>query len=113
MPRGAEGGLKAIAGKRVDSLSLDPHSCFVSFCFFQPESCFPGRQCSKASQHMLDIVGLSHAVLGRANKTRRIVKQLLLLFHEKKPKENKGSSKDFVDEELFRLSLSIAVTEAH
>ena len=38
--REAKGGLKTIAGKRLETLS---HSFFVTFCFFQPECCFPGQ----------------------------------------------------------------------
>ena len=50
VPREARGGLKANAGKRLTTLlSLYPHSFFVTFCFFQPECCFP-------CQAMLDTI---------------------------------------------------------
>ena len=58
MRREAKGGLKATVGNRVTtSLSLYPHS----FLFFSVSV----RLCSKACQHILDIVGPSQAEVWR------------------------------------------------
>ena len=60
MLREARGGLKATVDNRV---KLDYH--FIHFLFFSVSFSqifvFPGRLCSKACQHILDIVGLSQA----------------------------------------------------
>ena len=62
MLREARGGLKATVGNRV---KLDYHFIrsflFFSGFFFSQILVFPGRLCSKACQHILNIVGLSQA----------------------------------------------------
>ena len=59
MLREARGDLKATVGNRVKP---DHHFIRIVFCFFQPDSCAPWQAiCSKACQHILDIVGLSQA----------------------------------------------------
>ena len=62
MLREARGGLKATVGNRVKP---DYHFIPIVFCsflfFFSQILVFPGRLCSKACQHILDIVGLSQA----------------------------------------------------
>ena len=63
MLRESGGGLKAKVGNRVKP---DYHFTCIVFCFFFSVSfsqilVFPGRLCSKACQHILDIVGLSQA----------------------------------------------------
>ena len=63
MLREARGGLKATVGNRVKP---DYHFIPIVFLFFFSVSfsqilVFPGKLCSKACQHILDIVGLSQA----------------------------------------------------
>ena len=61
MLREARGGLKATVGNRV---KRDYHFIRIvpcSFVSFSQILVFPGRLCSKACQHILDIVGLSQA----------------------------------------------------
>ena len=62
MLREASGGLKAAVGNRV---KLDYHFIRIGFCQFSVSFSqilvFPGRLCSKACQHILNIVGLSQA----------------------------------------------------
>ena len=62
MLREARGGLKATVGNRVKP---DYHFIGIVFCSFLFLSArylvLPGRLCSKACQHILDIVGLSQA----------------------------------------------------
>ena len=58
MLREAKGGLRATVGNRV---SLYPHSFLFFSVSFSQSLVFPGRLCSKACQHILDIVGLSQA----------------------------------------------------
>ena len=62
MLREAEGVLKATIGNRVQP---DYHFIHIFFLFFSvsfsQSLVLPGRLCSKASQHTLDIVGLSQA----------------------------------------------------
>ena len=55
----AMGGLKATVGNRV--LSLYPNSLLFFSVSFSQILVFPGRLCSKACQHILDIVGLIQA----------------------------------------------------
>ena len=61
MLREARRGLKATVGNRVTTcLSLYPHRfLFFPVSFSHIILVFPGRLCSKACQHILDIVGLS------------------------------------------------------
>ena len=58
MLREAGGGLKATVGNRVKP---DYHFIRIVFCFsfasFSQILVFPGRLCSKACQHILDVVG--------------------------------------------------------
>ena len=57
------GGLKVTVGNRVTtrlSISLSQSFLFFSVSFNQ-SLVFPGRFCSNACQHILDIVGLSQA----------------------------------------------------
>ena len=62
MLREAKGGLKATADNRVTNrISIYPHSFLLYFVSFNQSLVFPGRLCSKACQHILDIVGLSQA----------------------------------------------------
>ena len=62
MLREARGGLKATVGNRVTTrLSLYPHSLLFFSVSFNQSLVFPSRLCSKACQHILDIVGLSQA----------------------------------------------------
>ena len=60
MLKEARGVLKATAGNRVQP---DHHYTHIVFLFFSvsfsQSLVFTGRLCSKASQHILDIVGLS------------------------------------------------------
>ena len=60
MLREGRGGLKATVGNRVKP---DYHFIDIVFWFFSVSFShilvFPGRLCSKACQHILDIVGLS------------------------------------------------------
>ena len=49
------GALKATVGNRVQHDYHFIHIVFVLFCFFQPEPCV------EASQHILDIAGISQA----------------------------------------------------
>ena len=59
---GSQGGLKATVGNRVTTrLSLYPHSFLFFSGSFNQSLVFPSRLCSKACQHILDIVGLSQA----------------------------------------------------
>ena len=62
MLREARGGLKATVGNRVKP---DYHFIHIVFCYFLFLSArfpvFPCRLCSKACQHISDIVGLSQA----------------------------------------------------
>ena len=62
MLREARGGLKATVGNRVKP---DYHFIRIVFLFFSVSFSqilvFPGRLCSKACLHILDIVGLSQA----------------------------------------------------
>ena len=62
MLREARGGLKATVGNRVKP---DYHFIRIGFwffsVFFSQILVFPGRLCSKACQHILDIVGLNQA----------------------------------------------------
>ena len=62
MLREARGVLKATVGNRVQP---DYHFIDIVFCSFLvsfgQSLMFPGRLCSKASQHILDIAGLSQA----------------------------------------------------
>ena len=61
MLREAGGGLKETVGKRVKT---DHHFIRIFLFFsvsFSQILVFPGRLCSKACQHILDIVGLSQA----------------------------------------------------
>ena len=60
MIREAWGGLKAAVDNRVTT-RLYPHSFLFIFVSFNQSLVFPGSLCSKACQHILDIVGLSHA----------------------------------------------------
>ena len=93
VPREARGGLKAIAGKRLTTLlSLCPHSFLLLSVSFSQSVVFPARLCSKPFQHM-DIVGLRQAELEEHIKQTGQLTELLLLFHESNPVENKGSSK--------------------
>ena len=55
----AMGGLKATVGNRV--LSLYPKSLLFFSVSFSQILVFPRRLCSKACQHILDIVGLIQA----------------------------------------------------
>ena len=56
----ARGVLKATVGNRVQPITI--HIVFVFFSVSCSQSLvLPGRLCSKASQHMLVIVGLSQA----------------------------------------------------
>ena len=59
MLREARGGLKATVGNRVKP---DYHFIHIVFSVsFSQILVFPGKLCSKACQHILDIVGLSQA----------------------------------------------------
>ena len=62
MLREARGGLKATVGNGVKP---DYHFICIVFLFFSVSFSqilvFPDRLCSKACQHILDIVGLSQA----------------------------------------------------
>ena len=62
MLREARGGLKATVGNRVKP---DYHFIGIVFCFssvsFSQILVFPDKLCSKAYQHILDIVGQSQA----------------------------------------------------
>ena len=61
MLREARGGLKATVGNRVKpDYHLIRNVLFFSVSFSQIVM-FPGRLCSKACQHILDIVGLRQA----------------------------------------------------
>ena len=58
----ARGGLKATVGNRVKPDDHFIRTVFCSFLFtFSQILVFPGRLCSKACQHILDIVGVSQA----------------------------------------------------
>ena len=59
MLREARGGLKATIGNKVTT-RLSNSFLFFSVSFNQG-LVFPSRLCSKACQHLLDIVGLSQA----------------------------------------------------
>ena len=64
MLREARGGLKATVGNRVTTRPSLYHIVFYCFFFsvsFNQSLVFPSRLCSKACQHILDIVGLSQA----------------------------------------------------
>ena len=62
MLRKAREFLKAIVGNRVQPDYHFVHVVFLLFCVsFSQSLVFSGRLCSKASQHILDIVGLSQA----------------------------------------------------
>ena len=62
MLREARGGLKATESNRVTTrLSLYPHSFLFFSVSFNQSLVFPSRLCSKACQHIFDIVGLSQA----------------------------------------------------
>ena len=64
MLREAKGGLKVTVGNRVTTrLSLYPHSFLFFSVPFNQGVVFPSRLCSKACQHILDIVGLSPVLL--------------------------------------------------
>ena len=90
MLREAREGLKAAVGNRVKPVYH--FISIVSFLFFSVSFSqilvFPGSLCSKACQHMFDIVGLS-----QAKNIFKFVQQSLLLFQENKPNNNKGISK--------------------
>ena len=59
---GKLGGLKATVGNRVTTrISLYPHVYLFFSVSFNQSLAFPSRLCSKACQHILDIVGLSQA----------------------------------------------------
>ena len=60
--REAKRGFKATVGNRVKPDYDVSRIVFCSFLFaFSQIFVFPGRLCSKACQHILDIVGLSQA----------------------------------------------------
>ena len=62
MLREARGGLKATVGNRVTTrLSFYPHSFLFFSVSFNQSLLFPNRLCSKACQHILDVVGLRQA----------------------------------------------------
>ena len=89
-PREARGGLKETADKRITTrLSFYPHSVLLLSVSFCQSPAFLGKLYSKPFQLILDIVGLSQAELWLTGW----LTELLLLFDEIKPKENKGSSK--------------------
>ena len=52
LPKEATGDVKAITGKRLQVYYHFFHTLFVTFCFFQPECCFPARLSSKPFQHI-------------------------------------------------------------
>ena len=58
MLREVRGGLKAAVGNKVQP---DCHPIHIAFCSFTQSLVFPSRLCSKACQHILDIVGLNQA----------------------------------------------------
>ena len=62
MLREAGGGLKETVGNRVKP---DYHFIHIAFLFFSVSFrqilVFPGRLCSEACQHILDVVGLRQA----------------------------------------------------
>ena len=89
MLREARGGLKATVGNRVTTrLSLHPHSFLFFSVSFSYSLVFHSSLCSKACQHILDIVGLSQADV-RRTYLYLFGSQSLLLFHENKPKDNR------------------------
>ena len=62
MLRETRGSQKATVGNRMTTrLSLYPHSFLFFYVSFNQSLVFPSRLCSKACQHILDIVGLSQA----------------------------------------------------
>ena len=62
MLREAMGGLKVTVANRVTArLSLYPHRVLFFSVSFTLGLVFPSRLCSKACQHILEIVGLSQA----------------------------------------------------
>ena len=88
MLRETRTGLKATVGNRVTTrLSLCSHSFLFFSVSFSQSLAFPGRICSKACQHILDIVSLSQADVQRTYLN--LFDSHLLLFLENKPKDNK------------------------
>ena len=62
MLREARGGFKATVGNRVTNrLSRYLHRCLFFSVSFNQSLVFPSKLCSKAFQHILDIVGLRQA----------------------------------------------------
>ena len=62
MLKEARGGLKATVSNRVKPDYHFIHTVFLLFSVsFSQILVFPGRLCSKACQHILDIVGLNQA----------------------------------------------------
>ena len=60
--RETRGGLKATVGNRIATrVSFYPHRFLFFSVSFNKSLVFPSRLCSKACQHILDIVGLSQA----------------------------------------------------
>ena len=55
MLKEAGGSLKATAGKQETTYHFI-HTAFVTFRFFQPESCFPWQAMLKTCQHIFNIV---------------------------------------------------------
>ena len=66
---------------------------FVTFCFFQPECCFP-CWAMYARNHFSTSTLWAKVRLNFEEhiKQARQLTELLLFFHENNPKENKGSS---------------------
>ena len=62
MLREARGGLEVTVDNRATTcLLLYPHSFLLFSVSFSQTLVFPSRQCSKACQHILDIVGPNQA----------------------------------------------------
>ena len=62
MLREVKGGLKVAVGNKVTTRqSIYPHSFLFFSVFFNQGLVFPSRLCSKACQHILEMVGLSQA----------------------------------------------------
>ena len=85
---------KQIASKRLTILlSLYSYSFLLLSVSFSQSLVLPCRLCSEPFQHT-DIVGLSQAKTSDEHiKQVGQLTELLLLFHENSPEENKGSSK--------------------
>ena len=114
MLREVRGVLKATVYNGVTAYHFI-HIHFCSFLFLSASLVFPGRLCSKAYQHILDMVGLSHAKVSRTyliqfnGHFRRFIKTNLREINDKGLSEHCR----FCWQQLFGLTQFCYITEVH